>query len=123
VKSLQPQKSNLPGYVVQLPEQALVAARMRHDQLYDQDLQKVYHNAFKAIYLLADSPRLYLLQDEGLNPITLRGEVVRNLNQHTRKPEDNSGRLLESLEATPADKPVQRGKTAFGIYSKQYLRV
>ena len=68
------QRSNLPGYVVVLPDPALVAARKRHDQAYDQDLQKVYHNAFIALYNLGDSPRFYYLQDEGCNTITLRGQ-------------------------------------------------
>ena len=78
--SLQQQKSNLPGYVVQLPEPALVTERKRHDQQYDQDLQKVYHNALKAIYQMADSPRLYLLQNEEGTPMTLKGQPFLYLN-------------------------------------------
>ncbi len=53
------EKSNLPGYVVHLPDPAFVASRRRPDQQHDQSLTMAYHNALKALYQLTDSPRLY----------------------------------------------------------------
>jgi hypothetical protein len=113
---LHQQRSNLPGYIVQLPEPALVAERKQPDQQYDQDLQKVYHNALKAIYQLADSPRLYLLQDEGQNPITLKGQVIQYLNQqavHELVPENQKtilGDYWRVLRLRPPTNQFSAGK-------------
>jgi hypothetical protein len=43
------ERSNLPGYVVQAPEPAFVAARKRPDQTLDQDLCLGYHKALRAV--------------------------------------------------------------------------
>ena len=77
---LQQQRSNLPGYVVHLPDPTLVNTRKSKDQQYDQNLQKVYHNALCDIYKMADSPRLYLLQNEEGNPVNLKGQPFLYLN-------------------------------------------
>ena len=45
---VQLQRSNLPGYVVQLPDPQVISARKRQDQPTDQNLCVVYHNALKA---------------------------------------------------------------------------
>ena len=113
---LQQQESNLPSYVVHLPDPALVAERKRHDQPNDQDLQKVYHNALKALYQLADSPRLYHLQDEMQKPITLRGHVVQYLNGqtvHELVPEDQKtilGDYWRVLRLRPPTNQFSAGK-------------
>ena len=74
------QRSNIPGYVVYTPEPAFVASRKRHDQIHDQDLMVVYHNALKALYQMTDSSRLYLLHDEMKVPRTLLGQQIQYLN-------------------------------------------
>jgi hypothetical protein len=113
---LQQEKSNLPGYIVQLPEPALVTARKRHAQPYDQDLQKVYHNALKAIYQLADSPRLYILQNEGGKTMTLRGHEYSHLNGqsvHEIVPEDQKailGDYWRVLRLRPPTNQFSAGK-------------
>ena len=110
------QRSNLPGYVVVLPDPALVAARKRHDQAYDQDLQKVYHNALKALYNLADSPRLYHLQDEHQNAMTINGQKVQYLNGqtvHELIPEDQKsilGDYWRVLRVRPPTNKFSAGK-------------
>ncbi len=48
-------RSNLPGYVVEMPDTAFIAARKQQDQATDQDPCKVYHNALKALYQLGES--------------------------------------------------------------------
>jgi hypothetical protein len=73
------QRSNLPGYIVQTPDPAFIAARKRPDQATDQDLMKVYHNALKALYQLGESPGLYYLHDEMKQPRTLRGQTIQYL--------------------------------------------
>jgi hypothetical protein len=113
---LQLQRSNTPGEVVHLPEPALVVERKRPDQQFDQDLQKVYHNALKALYQLGDSPRLYYLQDEGRNAITLRGRVVQYLNDqavHELVPEDQKkilGDYWRVLRLRPPTNTFSAGK-------------
>jgi hypothetical protein len=74
------QRSNLPVYVVHLPDPAFITARKRQDQATDQDLCVVYHNALKALYQLGDSPRLYYLYDEMKQPRTLLGQAIQYLN-------------------------------------------
>ncbi len=73
------QRSNLPDYVVNLPDPALIVARKRQDQATDQGLCVVYHNALKALYQLNDSPRLYYLHDETKQPRTLVGQTIQYL--------------------------------------------
>ncbi len=70
------QRSNIPGYVVNTPEPALVASRKGHDQIHDQDLMVVYHNALRALYQMTDSSRLYFLHDEMKTPMTLLGQPI-----------------------------------------------
>ena len=74
------QRSNLPGYIVHLPDPAFITARKRQDQATDQGLSVVYHNALKALYRLNDSPRLYYLHDEMKQARTLLGQAVQYLN-------------------------------------------
>ena len=113
---LQLQRSNTPGEVVHLPDPALVVERKRPDQQFDQDLQKVYHNALKALYQLGDSPRLYYLQDEGRNVITLKGRVVQYLNDqavHELVPEDQKkilGDYWRVLRLRPPTNTFSAGK-------------
>ena len=73
------QRSNLPGYVVNSPDPALIVARKQQGQTTDQDLSVVYHNALKALYQLNDLPRLYYLHDEMKQPRTLLGQTVQYL--------------------------------------------
>jgi hypothetical protein len=74
------QKSNLPGYVVHLPDPAFVASRRRPDQLHDQDQMTVYHNALKALYQMTDSTRLYYFHDEMKATWTVLGQQIQYLN-------------------------------------------
>ncbi len=120
------QRSNIPGYVVRSPEPAFVASRKRYDQIHDQDLMVVYHNALKALYQMTDSSRLYLLHDEMKVPRTLLGQQIQYLNGqsvHELVPENQKTFLGDYWRGTPANEQVQRGKSALGIYSKQYLWV
>jgi hypothetical protein len=75
------QRSNLPGYVVHLPDPAFITARKRQDQATVQDLCVVHHNALKALYQLGDSPRLYYLHDEMKQPRALLGQSIQYLNE------------------------------------------
>ncbi len=75
------QRSNLPGYVVHLPDPAFITARKRQDHATDQDLCVVCHNALKALYQLGDSPRLYYLHDEMKQPRSLLGQANQYLNR------------------------------------------
>jgi hypothetical protein len=77
------ERGNLPVYVVQSPDPTFVSARKRQDHATDQDLCKVYHNALRALYQLADSPRLYYLHDEVKQPRTLLGQPIQYLNGQT----------------------------------------
>ncbi len=74
------QRSNLPGYVVQMPDPAFITARKRQDQATDPDLCVVYHNTLKALYQLSNSPRLYYLHDEMKQARTLLGQAIQYLN-------------------------------------------
>jgi hypothetical protein len=74
------QKSNLPGYIVHLPDPAFVASRRRPDQQHDQSLTMAYHNALKALYQLTDSPRLYYFHDEMKETWTVLGQKIQYLN-------------------------------------------
>jgi hypothetical protein len=74
------QRSNLPDYVVHLPDPALIVARKQQGQTTDQNLCAVYHNALKALYQLNDSPRLYYLHDEMKQARTLLGQTMQYLN-------------------------------------------
>jgi hypothetical protein len=110
------QRSNLLGYVVHSPDPAFVATRKRHDQPNDQDLMVVYHNALKALYQLADSPRLYYLQDELKNPTTLKGQKIQYLNGqtvHELVPEDQKsvlGDYWRVLRVRPPTNKFSAGK-------------
>ncbi len=74
------QRSNLPGYIVHLPDPAFITAKKRQDQATDQGLSVVYHNALKALYQLKDSPRLYYLHDEMKQARTLLEQAIQYLN-------------------------------------------
>jgi hypothetical protein len=73
------EKSNLPGYVVHLPDPTFVATRKRHDQIHDQDLAKAYHKALIGLYNLTDSPRLYYFHDEMKATWTILGRQLQYL--------------------------------------------
>ena len=73
------EKSNLPGYVVHLPDPTFVASRKRYDQIHDQDLTRVYHKALIALYNLTDSPRLYYFHDEMKATWTVLGRKIQYL--------------------------------------------
>ena len=73
------EKSNLPGYVVHLPDPTFVASRKRYDQIHDQDLMRVYHKALIALYQLTDSPRLYYFHDEMKSTWTVLGRKIQYL--------------------------------------------
>ncbi len=66
------------------------------NQMHDQDLMVVYHNALKALYLLTNSTRLYYLHDEMKDPVTLLGQKIQYLNGqlvHTLVPENQKAIL------------------------------
>ncbi len=46
----------IPGHCVMTPDDNLVVPRLGPDQIFDGNTQKVYHQAFQAIYQMNGSP-------------------------------------------------------------------
>jgi hypothetical protein len=68
-----------PGHCVMLPDDTLVRPRLRPDQIFDANTQKVYHQALQAIYQMNGSHTNYYVQEQsqGLTYfVNLKGEKV-----------------------------------------------
>jgi hypothetical protein len=56
------ERSMLPGHIIMIPDDTLIAPRLRPDQGFDHDTQKMYHQALQAIHHVNTSPMNYCIE-------------------------------------------------------------
>ncbi len=66
------ERSIVPGHVIMTPDENLVRPRLRHDQNFDHDTQKMYHKALQAIHNMNTSTVNYVVRQV---ETTMHGKV------------------------------------------------